>query len=139
MKNTIIHASCVSMNNKAILLIGDSGSGKSDLALRLIDGGAQLVSDDYVEITKEGDILIVAPPESIEGLIEMRGVGIMTMPFIRDTELKLAIKLVKCDEVERLPEPQFFDCLEHKIPLLSLYAFDASTPAKIRFFMNKIE
>ncbi len=139
MKNTIIHASCVSINNKAILLIGDSGSGKSDLALRLIDGGAQLIADDYVDITSKGNMLTVAPPKQLEGLIEARGVEILTIPFIRDTELKLAVKLVKCDEVERLPEPQFFDCLEHKIPLLSLYAFDASTPAKIRFFMNKIE
>lgn len=139
MKNTIIHASCVSINNKAILLIGDSGSGKSDIALRLIDGGAQLVADDYIEITSKENMLTVAPPKKLEGLIEARGVGILTLPFIRDIELKLVIKLVARDEVERLPEPQFFDCLGYKLPLLCLHAFDASTPAKIRFTINQIE
>jgi serine kinase of HPr protein (carbohydrate metabolism regulator) len=138
-KNTIIHASCVSVNNKAILLLGDSGSGKSDLALRLIDGGAQLVADDYVEIRVQNNILTASPPKQLEGLIEARGIGILSLPFIRDIELKLAINLVARDAVERLPEAQFFDCLEHKLPLLSLHAFDSSTPAKIRFFIDKIE
>ena len=136
---SIIHASCVSVNNKAILLLGYSGSGKSDLALRLIDSGAQLVSDDYVEIKLDKNKLIASPPEKLEGLIEARGIGILTLPFIRYIELKLAVNLVAREKIERMPEPQFFDCLEHKLPLLSLHAFDASTPAKIRFFINEIK
>jgi serine kinase of HPr protein (carbohydrate metabolism regulator) len=142
MKNTIIHASCVSVNNKAILLLGESGSGKSDLALRLIDGGAQLVADDYTELSLQNNILTAAPPQKLEGLIEARGIGILTLPFIRDVAVKLAVKLVPRADVERLPESHFFDCPTfsncnlQKIPLLYLSAHDASTPAKIRFFIN---
>lgn len=136
-KSIIIHASCISINNKAILLTGESGSGKSDLALRLIDNGAMLVADDYTEISLQGNILAAAPPPKLEGLIEARGIGILTMQFVRDIEIKIAICLVPRKDVERLPEPQFFDCLEMKLPLLSLNAYDASTPAKIRFFINQ--
>mgnify|MGYP001290723646 CR=1 FL=1 len=135
---SIIHASCVSVNNKAILLLGDSGSGKSDLALRMIDSGALLVADDYVEIKTDKNRLIASPPKRLEGLIEARGVGILTLPFIRDIEVKLAVNLVAREKIERMPEQQFFDCLEHKLPLLSLHAFDASTPAKIRFFIDNL-
>lgn len=139
MKKVTIHASCIAINNKAILLLGKSGSGKSDLALRLIDGGAQLITDDYVEITACETTLTAAPPQKLEGLIEAQGVGILTMPFIHDIEIKLAINLIPREEVERLPEPQFFSCLEQQIPLLSLCSHDASTPTKIRFYIKQIE
>lgn len=139
MKKITIHASCVSVNNKAILLMGESGSGKSDLALRLIDDGAQLIADDYTEISLIDNILTASPPIKIEGMIEVRGIGILTLPFVRDIPLKLAVKLVPHKEVERLPEPQFFDCLGVQIPLLLLCAYNASAPVKIRFFVNSIE
>jgi HPr kinase/phosphorylase len=142
MKLHTIHASCVSVNNKAILLLGESGSGKSDLALRLIDRGAQLIADDYTDITANGNILTAAPPQKLEGLLEVRGIGILTLPFIRDIKVEMAINLIPRKEVERLPDEQFFDCQtffgcnQQKIPLLSLHAYDASTPAKIFFSIN---
>ena len=113
--------------------MGKSGSGKSDLALRLIDSGARLVSDDYVEIREEENILYASPPLQIEGIIEARGIGLIQLPFQRNIPVKMAVNLIGREEVERLPEPQFFNCLGCHLPLLSLHAYDASTPVKIRF------
>lgn len=138
-ENIIIHATCVSINNKAVLLMGDSGSGKSDLALRLIDAGAKLVGDDYVQITRRGDMLMAEPAPNIAGLLEVRGVGVETVDYVSNISVKLAINLASRDKIERLPEEQFFSCLGHKLPLLYLHAFDDSTPAKIRLIINRTE
>jgi serine kinase of HPr protein (carbohydrate metabolism regulator) len=135
MKNTLLHASCVSIENRALLIMGESGSGKSDLALRLIEQGAELVADDYVEISLRDNALFSSPPTRIAGVIEARGVGILKLPYASDVVIKLAVKLVAREAVERLPEPQFFDCLGYKLPLLCLHGFDASATAKIRFAM----
>lgn len=137
--STIIHAGCVSIAGKAVLIMGESGSGKSDLSLRLIDGGAALVSDDYTQVTRDGENLWASPAPNIHGLLEVRGVGLLSLPFIKNAPLNLAVKLVSRDQVERLPGPQFFSCLEQELPLLSLHSFDASTSAKIRLALSKIE
>jgi HPr kinase/phosphorylase len=132
----LLHASCVSIGGKAVLLFGESGSGKSDLALRLIDGGAKLVGDDQVVVRKSGEALLASPAERIHGMVEARGVGIMHLPYAQDVQVALAVKLVSREAVERMPPPQFFDCLGLQVPLLSLHAFDHSTPAKIRFYLS---
>ncbi|MGE3652127.1 MAG: HPr kinase/phosphorylase, partial [Reyranellaceae bacterium] len=75
-----IHATCVALPEGGVLLRGDSGAGKSDLALRLIDGGARLVADDRTDLMREGDLLIARAPTSIAGLIEARGLGILRLP-----------------------------------------------------------
>ena len=131
-----IHASCIAINHTAILLLGESGSGKSDLALRLIDSGAVLVGDDQIVLRKEGNSLLAAPAPRLEGLLEVRGVGIVTLPYIQNIPLALAVNLVAPHETERMPKPQFFDCLAVQVPLLSLHAFEQSTPAKIRLFLS---
>lgn len=161
-----LHASCIAINSKAVLILGESGSGKSDLALRLIDSGAKLVGDDQIVLTSpsllEGEgrgggqkstkttlssplptplpqgkrEIIASPAAKLEGLLEVRGVGIMKLPYEMKVPVALTLKLVNANEVERLPEPQFFDCLGLQLPLLSLYAFDHSTPAKIRLFLS---
>lgn len=136
MSEQFLHASCVSIGGVGVLLLGDSGSGKSDLALRLIDTGAQLVSDDQVRMHKAGDVLLASPPEKIAGLLEARGVGILTLPYTPSATVKLAVGLVPRQQVERLPEPAFFDCLGCQLPLLLLNAFDASTVAKIRCYVK---
>jgi serine kinase of HPr protein (carbohydrate metabolism regulator) len=127
-----LHAACVSIGGKGVLLFGPSGSGKSDLALRLIDGGATLVSDDQVLLKKIDNSVYAFPPERIHGMLEARGIGIIRLPCVQDVTVNLAVKLVARAAVERMPPPQFFDCLGLQVPVLSLHAFDGSTPAKIR-------
>jgi serine kinase of HPr protein (carbohydrate metabolism regulator) len=136
MSELFLHAGCVSIDGAGVLLLGDSGSGKSDLALRLIDAGAQLVSDDQVRLRTQNTELLASPPEKIAGLLEARGVGILTLPYASSAIVKLAVRLVPRPQVERLPEPAFFDCLGCQLPLLSLNAFDASTVAKIRYYVK---
>lgn len=119
--------------------MGASGSGKSDLALRLIDHGASLVCDDYTQINLKDGHLFVTQAPNINGLLEVRGIGLLTLPFVSSVPLKLVVDLVQQDKIERLPELQFFDCLGQKLPLLSLHSFDASTPAKIRLILSQIE
>jgi serine kinase of HPr protein (carbohydrate metabolism regulator) len=132
----LLHASCVAFGGKfggkAVLLAGPPGVGKSDLALRLIDGGAQLVADDQTFLRCEGEVLIAAPPASIAGLIEIRHIGLVKMPFIAHAPVALYIELAAPDEkLERLPDtaPVFF--LDRPVQRLRLPAFAASTPAKI--------
>ncbi len=132
------HASCVAIGGRGVLLLGGSGSGKSDLALQLIDAGAQLVGDDQVVITKEGDGLVAAPAPKLEGLVEARGMGLLTLDYVPRAWLGLAVSLVGREEVERMPDAQFFDCFGVLLPLLSLHAFDHATCAKIRLFIGQL-
>ena len=74
-----LHASTVAIDGRAVLIAGLSGSGKSDLALRLIDRGAVLVSDDYTVVSRAGDELTACAPTTIKGKMEVRGVGLMSI------------------------------------------------------------
>ena len=87
-----------------MLIEGESGAGKSDLALRLIDRGAMLVSDDYTLLTRSGDDLLAAPPATIAGRIEVRGLGIVPLPFVADVPVRLLVRLTS--QVERMPEAE---------------------------------
>jgi serine kinase of HPr protein (carbohydrate metabolism regulator) len=132
-----IHASCVAIGRKAVLLLGPSGAGKSDLALRLIDGGARLVADDRVDLILKDGRWIASPPGTIAGLIEVRGLGIVTLPVLRRAPVMLAVRLTK--QVPRLPEPDFFRPAGKKavkIPQIALNPFEASAPAKIRLALR---
>jgi hypothetical protein len=130
-----IHASCVAIGNKGVLLLGKSGAGKSDLALRLIDGGAKLVADDRTILFVKNGALHARAPASIRGLLEIRGAGIIELPA-RD-QVRLALAVMLGQEGSRLPEPQFYPApialqLNTKLPQIALDARFASTPAKIR-------
>ena len=98
-----IHASTVAIGGRAVLLEGPSGAGKSDLALRLIDRGAALVSDDYTMLTRSGDLLLASAPETIAGRIEVRGVGILPLPYVGPISVAMIVRLQ--GQSERLPEP----------------------------------
>ena len=129
----LLHASCVVINGNAVLLTGPPGCGKSDLALRLIDEGAQLLSDDQVLLRLENDILVASSPSSIEGMIEIRHVGLAQMPFAAAAPVALVVELAASDEgLERLPEPDTAFFLDHPVERLRLPSFFSSTPAKIR-------
>jgi len=125
-----VHASCIAINGKGVLLLGDSGSGKSDLALRLIDDGARLVADDRTILFLVRNALHARAPDSIWGLIEVRGVGIVKQPALKQVKLALAVRLG--GEGPRLPRPAFFQALNTKVPQIALDSRFASSPAKVR-------
>lgn len=133
-----IHATCIAIDGAGVLLRGASGSGKSDLALRLMDRGAHLVADDRVHLTRHENFIIAGVPDTIAGMIEARGVGIVdALPHV-EARLRLVIDLVPRDDVPRLPEPENARILGCDIALLRLHAFDASTPIKIRLALDGV-
>jgi serine kinase of HPr protein (carbohydrate metabolism regulator) len=97
-----LHASTVAIDGRAVVIEGPSGSGKSDLALRLIDRGAKLVSDDRSLLVRSGDGLIARSPERMAGRIEVRGVGIATVPHVAEAPVALLVSLDPAPP--RLPE-----------------------------------
>lgn len=129
-----VHASCVAIGDRGVLLAGPSGSGKSDLALRLIDRGAVLVSDDYTELVPEGRRLLASPPERIAGKIEMRGLGILEREWVSGVPVCLLIDLA-C-QPERLPEQATRMLAGVAIPLLGLSALEASAAIKVEAALN---
>ena len=88
-----VHGTCVAVAGVGVLLRGPPGSGKSDLALRLIDRGAELVADDRVTLRREDDGIVASAPASLAGLIEVRGVGVARVPAI--ARARVQIKLAK--------------------------------------------
>jgi HPr kinase/phosphorylase len=132
----LVHATAVAVGGNAILLRGPPGTGKSDLALRLIDGGARLVADDQAELRRVGKQILVAAPTAIAGLIEVRGLGIVRINAIDEAPLAMLADLVPSAEVERLPESRFEEVLGIAIRLIALAAFEASAPAKVRLALR---
>jgi HPr kinase/phosphorylase len=136
MPNTLLaHATTVAIGGRGVLLRGASGSGKSDLALRLIDAGARLVADDQSELWRDGEAVLVRAPATIAGLIEVRGLGIVHLDPLPVARLTLVVDLVAQDAVERLPEQRSETILGVSIPLVALAPFEASTPAKLRLVL----
>jgi len=131
------HASAVAIGGRAVLIEGPSGSGKSDLAFRLMKQGADLVSDDYVTLNNKKGVLIAAPPPQIAGKIEIRGVGIETFSFVENVPVVLLVSLTEPAKVPRLPEETFKILEGVKIPQALLSGWDASTPDKIRMLAGK--
>lgn len=125
----LIHASCVAIAGRAILIAGASGSGKSDLAYRLIDRGAVLVSDDYVLVARDGTRLLVRPPERIAGTLELRGVGLVSLPFASEIPAALLVDLDLAPE--RLPKAERRVFLGSRIPVIGLRALEPSAPMKV--------
>ena len=127
-----------------MLLLGEPGSGKSDLALRLIDGtgsglsgvtrGARLVADDQVVIRKQEGKLIASAPAALAGKLEIRGIGIVDLAAERDVTLCLAVRLTPAAEIERMPdlERARMEILGRTIPLVLIDPEKASAPARVR-------
>jgi len=137
-----IHASCVSIKGRAVLIEGRSGEGKSDLALRLIDRGAVLVSDDQTICQRQGGTtgggkLIASPPLNIAGKIEVRGLGIVEMPHVE--RVPIALLIVILDAPPRFPE----DARKRRIagvdvPVLALAALEPSAPIKTELALARM-
>lgn len=131
-KTEQIHATCVAIDGAGVLLLGPSGSGKSDLALRLIDDGADLVADDRVDLARLDAGLVASAPAALAGRIEARGLGIVRMGHRPRAPLVLAVRLVAPEHVARLPEPATEAFCGVALPLVRLAPFEASAPAKLR-------
>ena len=132
-----LHASCVAIGGRAVLIEGRSGSGKSDLALRLIDRGAFLVSDDQVIVRRDGARVLATPPDTIAGKLEIRGLGIVSLPAERDVPVGMIVTLVE-SEVERMPEDMMRDVTGVELPVISLRAFEASAAAKVAVALSHL-
>jgi len=124
-----IHAGCVAIGGRGILIAGRSGAGKSDLALRLIDRGAVLVSDDYTIVEETGGRLVATAPPSIAGRIEMRGVGLVRRPVAERAPVCLLVDLDRAPE--RLPEAETRNVAGFPVPAVALSALEASAPLKV--------
>jgi len=132
------HGTCVEIDGSGVLLRGPPGSGKSDLALRLIDGGARLVADDQTELTDEGGEIMARAPDAIAGRIEIRGLGIVSCPSVASAPLRLVADLVAPAAVERMPEERTCRYLGRAVPLIAVAPFEASAPAKLRFALRAL-
>jgi len=134
---TTIHATCVDIDGLGVLLRGPSGSGKSDLALRLIDAGAQLVSDDYTVLEVRSGRLIGTAPQSIKGMLEVRGVGILPMPIKARSVIAMVADMVTDGEIERLPDPDAAVIDGVVVPRIQAAPFEVSAAAKVRLAAKK--
>lgn len=134
----LIHATCITLNGIGVLIRGPSGAGKSDLALRLIDGGAELVADDYCELTGRNGQIVAAAPSTIAGKIEIWGYGIITLPFRAFAAVGLVVDLTPEREIERMPEAATCVLEGISVPKLMLDAFTASAAAKVRIVLASL-
>lgn len=127
------HATCVQLGARGVLLRGASGAGKSDLAWRLMQShwAAQLVADDQTEIFNDDGTLMARAPLALQGLLELRGLGLLRVPFASHTALHLVVDLVSRDDVPRLPEPSFTALCGLDLPRIALHAFDLTAPDKV--------
>ena len=131
----LLHASAVAIGMHAVLLTGASGRGKSDLALRLIDRGARLIADDQVQLSLDGIRLLAATPASIAGLIELRGVGLVQLPWTSGVPVALFVDLDAAPQ--RLPLPLHRVLLGHALPVVALAAFEASASIKVEHALTR--
>jgi HPr kinase/phosphorylase len=133
---TRVHGTAVALDGIGVLIRGPSGSGKSDLALRLIDAGALLVADDQTELWHTEQSIMMRSPLNIAGRLEVRGLGIAGVPSLAEAPLRLVLDLVPPEHVDRLPEPVFCEMLGHQVPCLALAPFEASAVAKVRLALR---
>ena len=137
LSSEMLHATTVALGGRAVILAGRSGSGKSDLALRLLDRGFVLVSDDQTMVRKSGDRLIASAPPTIRGKLEVRGIGIVEVDQADDMPICLYIELA--NEIERLPDDdRERTLLGLAVPLVSIDALTASAPAKVVMALDRL-
>tara|TARA_R110001606_G_scaffold85766_6_gene194403 strand:+ start:3093 stop:3548 length:456 start_codon:yes stop_codon:yes gene_type:complete len=132
-----MHATAVAISGVGVMIRGKSGSGKSDLALRLIDRGATLIGDDYVEIRRRDGKLLLSPPSSLAGKLEVRSLGILECDHVSDIELKLVIDLK--EDPDRFPlDKQVMILLGIAAPFCTLDAMETSAAIKAELALQRI-
>jgi HPr Serine kinase C-terminal domain len=129
-----IHASTVAIEGRGVMILGASGAGKSDLALRLIDRGAMLVADDYTELSSDGGTLVASAPATIAGRIEVRGLGIVPTPHVDHVPVALAVQLGA--DAPRMPEPSSVTLAGVAVRCFALDPRPASAPLVIELALR---
>ena len=136
MNSKRIHGTSISLGENGLLIIGESGSGKSDLALRLIDSGATLISDDQTLCLKKQDEIFLFSIEAIYGLLEVRDMGIIKVPYVENVKMKIIVSLVQ-KKTERLYPKNEKRLLGLNFPHLELESNEISAVAKIKLKLNE--
>ena len=132
-----LHASTVALDGRAVMICGPSGSGKSDLALRMLDRGFTLVSDDQTIVRKDNGRLLASAPPTIHGKLEIRGIGIVDMEVVSDVPLALVVELTS--DIQRLPDDERERLLLGvAVPLVSIDAMTASAPSKVAMALDRM-
>lgn len=132
-----LHASTVALDGRAVLITGPSGAGKSDLALRLLDRGFVLVSDDQTIVRRDGDRLLASAPPNIAGKLEVRGIGIVDMEA--QTEVPIALLVELTSEIQRLPDDnRERPVLGVPLPLVGVDALPASAASKVALALDRL-
>jgi serine kinase of HPr protein (carbohydrate metabolism regulator) len=132
-----LHASTVATEGRAVLITGPSGSGKSDLALRMLDRGFSLVSDDQTIVKRDGKRLLASAPHNIAGKLEIRGIGIIDMDRTDNVPIALVVELTS--DIQRLPDDsRERPFLGVKLPLVTIDAMTASAPSKVALALDRM-
>ena len=132
-----VHASTVALDGRAVLITGLSGSGKSDLALRLLERGFSLVSDDQTMVKRDGNRLVASAPPTIAGKLEVRGIGIVDMECTENVPVALIVELTS--DIQRLPDDSRERViLGTRVPLISIDAAAASAPSKVAIALDRM-
>ena len=130
---------CIAFGEEAVLFRGPSGSGKSDLALRCIEKGADLISDDQTILCRKNKKIIASAPRTIAGKLEVRGLGILDFPYREDAPLVLVLDLINEGALERLPKIDFVDYFDIKIPNLRILSFESSAVEKVALALRLVK
>lgn len=133
-----LHATTVALDDKGVALLGPPGAGKSDLALRLIDRGAVLVSDDQTLVERRDGRLFASAPDSIAGKLEVRGLGIVEMAYRSPVPLVLLAELQPRDRIERLPERAWRELCGLPLPVVSLDPSSVSAPERLQLALRDL-
>jgi serine kinase of HPr protein (carbohydrate metabolism regulator) len=136
-RETLVHATCVSIRGHGVLIAGSPGSGKSDLALRLIDRGAMLVSDDQTILRPDGTALRAFAPATIRGRIEVRGLGILETAQVDGVSVALAVVIDPAPD-RMPPERRVRSIAGVTLPEIALAALEASAPVKVELALARL-